>query len=723
MSLDNRGKVYHKYLSVGISLIIVSSALSLAVLGVPVVRAGTSSHFALDGSASHGCGYVTTCSVSLTTTQSNDVIIVGCDCWPSGTTFSVKDSAGLTFIPRESQLDIGGGQFVQTWYAISTSALSSDTISVTTTITGETWYGMVAFAVAGANTANPFVSGFPLSQANLKCASPCNTGVSAPAGSFVFQVGGDTGNKLQTAGAGMTLIQATRAGQDAYAQYEVLSSSISSSTLAFGTAQGNDFGVIVDAINPSASTTTSSSTSTTNSLAIDGSVSTGCGYVTTCSVSLTTTQSNDVIIVGCDCWPSGTTFSVKDSAGLTFIPRESQLDIGGGQFVQTWYAISTSALSSDTISVTTTDTGETWYGVVALAVSGASTSQPFMAGFPLSQANLKCASPCNTGVSAPAGSFVFQVGGDTGNKLQTAGAGMTLIQATRAGEDTYAQYEVLSNALSSATVSFGTTQGSDFGVIIDAINPSASTTTSSSTSTTNSLAIDGSNTAVSYVTTTETITVTTAHPNDLIILYPSTGEDSSSGCGLVTTPPAITNVRDVAGLNWHQRSAGTTTSCETSPGPVDTGYGFEFHEEEWYAVAASSLSLDTITVTAASTAGEIQIVEFGISGVNTQSPFDPSGSLPCVATGYSQSPACKLSTTGSTTMVIMGDTSLNGVASNSGYTLVLFSGANLQDMGAEYQKFTSPQSGISVGFSQYGDIASGNDIWLVIGDAVTGASS
>src|ERR1700722_15221725 len=223
-----RGSTYLRYLAVAISFILISSILSIMAVGLPAVKAGTSSNFALDGSVSAGCGYVTTCSVPLSTTQSNDVIIVACDCWPSGVAFSVKDSAGLTFIQRESQLSIGGNQFVQTWYAISPSRLSSDAISVTTTDTGETWYGVVAFAISGANTANPFAAGFPLSQANLNCASPCNTGVSAPAGSFVFQVGGDTGNTLQTSGSGMTLIQTTRAGQDIYAQYETISGALSS---------------------------------------------------------------------------------------------------------------------------------------------------------------------------------------------------------------------------------------------------------------------------------------------------------------------------------------------------------------------------------------------------------------------------------------------------------------------------------------------------------------
>ena len=69
----------------------------------------------LDGSAKTGCGYVTNCSALLTTTQPSDIIIVGCDCWPYGTAFTVTDTAGLTFHARIAQLNIGGNQFIQTW--------------------------------------------------------------------------------------------------------------------------------------------------------------------------------------------------------------------------------------------------------------------------------------------------------------------------------------------------------------------------------------------------------------------------------------------------------------------------------------------------------------------------------------------------------------------------------------------------------------------------------
>src|SRR5208283_2733187 len=175
----------------------------------------------------------------------------------------------------------------------STIVLSSDSVTVQTTSTGETWYGMVAFAVSGANSAQPFAAGFPVAQANPKgCGGPCDTGISAPAGSFLFQMGGDTGSVLQTAGSGMTLIQSSKSGQDAYAQFEVLTASISGAALSFGTPQGSDFGVIVDAINPAAPSSSSSSSST-SSTSDSSSISTSSSSTssTRSSISVTSTSS------------------------------------------------------------------------------------------------------------------------------------------------------------------------------------------------------------------------------------------------------------------------------------------------------------------------------------------------------------------------------------------------------------------------------------------------
>jgi hypothetical protein len=131
-----------------------------------------------------------------------------------GGSFSVKDSVGLAFQARTAQVSIGGGQFIQEWYAVAPSVLVNDVISVTSTISGETWYGVVAFGVSGANTASPFDPNItlPRAQANINCLNdyPCNMGVSTNGPDLVFQFGGDTGYDKQTAGSGFTLIQTGR---------------------------------------------------------------------------------------------------------------------------------------------------------------------------------------------------------------------------------------------------------------------------------------------------------------------------------------------------------------------------------------------------------------------------------------------------------------------------------------------------------------------------------
>ncbi|MGA2665974.1 MAG: hypothetical protein ABSF83_13630, partial [Nitrososphaerales archaeon] len=180
----------------GYSSAVIIAIIFLGGLVVTSINVTGAPTLGIDGSAKAGCGYTGNCSLSLTTTQADDVIIVACDCWPYGGAFGVTDSAGLTFQPRTGQVSIGGDQFIQEWYAIAPSALSSDVISVQTSLTGETWYGIVAFAVQGADTANPFDANpsLPKAQANLVCPGnvPCSTGVSTSGPDLVYQFGGDT---------------------------------------------------------------------------------------------------------------------------------------------------------------------------------------------------------------------------------------------------------------------------------------------------------------------------------------------------------------------------------------------------------------------------------------------------------------------------------------------------------------------------------------------------
>ncbi len=184
---------------------------------------------------------------------------MGCNCDPAGSTFTVSDSSGLTWQNRTDQIAIGSGQFLEEWYAIATHTLSSDSITISTTGSSPS-YGIIAFAIYGANTSRPFDTNTSLPTAQANDAScprggllrkeeyPCNTGVSTSnANDLAFQIGGDAGSTLQTGDSG-TLIAALDSGVDVYAQYAVLTSTLSSQTPQFGVAIKQQFGAITDAV-------------------------------------------------------------------------------------------------------------------------------------------------------------------------------------------------------------------------------------------------------------------------------------------------------------------------------------------------------------------------------------------------------------------------------------------------------------------------------------------
>jgi hypothetical protein len=124
------------------------------------------------------------------------------------------------------------------------------------------------------------------------------------------------------------------------------------------------------------------------------------------------------------------------------------------------------------------------------------------------------------------------------------------------------------------------------------------------------LAIDGVATGNSS-TSTATVTLTTTSTNDVIVVQTVNNSASS-----VT----VTGVTDTAGLTWTKRAG------------VDWDTSGRFRAEEWYAIAPTALSNDTITVSYSSAASHsIRNFAFGVSGANTTTPFDTNGSLPATA--------------------------------------------------------------------------------------------
>jgi hypothetical protein len=104
----------------------------------------------LDGSAlTSGFGGPKT--LSLTTTQANDIIIVDViDNSCSGGTSAVSDAASLSWTKRA-----GGTGIIQEWWALSVGILTADTITLSCSAGGGTVAG-AAFGVNNANTTSPF---------------------------------------------------------------------------------------------------------------------------------------------------------------------------------------------------------------------------------------------------------------------------------------------------------------------------------------------------------------------------------------------------------------------------------------------------------------------------------------------------------------------------------------------------------------------------------------
>jgi len=110
---------------------------------------------------------------------------------------------------------------------------------------------------------------------------------------------------------------------------------------------------------------------------------------------------------------------------------------------------------------------------------------------------------------------------------------------------------------------------------------------------------------------------------------------------------------------------------------------------EYYAISASSLSSDTITITTTG-GGVTSAVAIAISGANIASPYDVNVALP--NTGYVDPGT--VSTTAANTIVFgafVVNTS-NNITSGSGFTALDSEGYWL----VEYQNFSSVQSGLSV---------------------------
>jgi hypothetical protein len=234
-------------------------------------------------------------SVTLTTSKSNDVIVVeistedaqqycGYHCNGNTMTVSSVTASGLTFHTRSTyQSQDQTYQDLEVWYAIAATPLSSKSISITLSGTPDD-ASVVAFGVSGANTVSPWDGNGALPATNTgngghHGSNPSVSGISTSHSLDMligFQANGNTNNQCgsseSTPGSGYSLILDNTAcgqnsGEDASAEYQVVGSTQSGASASFGNSLNNGvtWMMIGDAIQGSSSDSTTTTTVTTSS--------------------------------------------------------------------------------------------------------------------------------------------------------------------------------------------------------------------------------------------------------------------------------------------------------------------------------------------------------------------------------------------------------------------------------------------------------------------------
>lgn len=205
-----------------------------------------SAALAIDGSSGFYLASGTSYNITLSTTNSNDLIVVMSA--QNGQAISSVTGTGLTFTLRTKTT---GTNDIEEWTAVASSALSSEVITISYASTATAAVG-TAFGVSGTNTSSPYDSNASIPVENTTAADP--TFSTTGATTLVFGAVRTSSVSSPTAGTGWTLIYAP-ATKYFMAQYQTFSSSQTGTTFAVGTGTGNENGSIVDAVVPAGGAT------------------------------------------------------------------------------------------------------------------------------------------------------------------------------------------------------------------------------------------------------------------------------------------------------------------------------------------------------------------------------------------------------------------------------------------------------------------------------------
>ncbi len=644
--------------------------------GVGVTNSGgtgtVTGPLALDGNgfSSRPFESTTSTSVTLTTANANDVIIL--DIVQNGTTVSsVSDTADLVWHQRA--VAGSGSDTIYEYYAIAPNALSADAITVNFAGTAS-YVDLNAFGISGANTSSPFDTSVPATPA-----SSTGAVTTSNANDLIFAAYRFSTDATPSAGSSWTainasggyylsedqIVSATQAGLVATAstadENGGIVDAVVQATAAAPTTAGAltvDAGSTLDLNNTTITggTLTNSGTvdQTGGTSALNGVAATNYGLMEATSGTLTIDPSTVTNTGSLEAVGGGTLdlqgTSVTNTSGTVTVASGSTLDLNNatitaGTLSNAGTVDSTGNNALNAVAVTNSSLLETTSGTLTIdpgAVTNSGTIEATTGGtFDLngiSVSNNSGTVDVNKGSALNLSSTTI-----TGGMLSNSGA------VNLTGDST--------STLDGVSVS---DEGASTGLALDG---SGFFATSSPTLYVNPISL--------HVTSRASVTLTTTQPDDVIVLFVA-----NEGAYLLNDGD---DEYDADHLTWY--AVGEAGVADNVP----TAAGFY----EFYAIAPQPLTDDVIGVAFNGPPTQIVLGAFAISGANTSAPFDTNASVP----------ATPASSTGSVTTNNANDFIFAGYSfssdanpgAGSGWTAINSSGYNFL---SEYQIVSATQAGL-----------------------------
>jgi hypothetical protein len=485
-----------------------------------------------------------------------------------------------------------------------------------------------------------------------------------------------------------------------------------------------------------ATTTTSSITTTdltssgTSNLAIDGYANCRSDGPS-CTVTLTTSNSNNLIIAVTS-QGSSVAADTPFAPGLVFINRIDYT--ANTHAIEESYAIAQNPLSS--VPVTCSDSGGFNTECIVFGISGVNTSIPFDPNSGLPATNSGTSDTASASISTSnSNDMLLEYVVMTGSSTILPPPGFTSLGPVQNGGPTSGGAESISTTLTNEQLTAKLGDSQPWAMIADAVEASnvipTTTYSSSTTSLNSSLSLTNSTSAATSSTTIATNSTSSASSTTTTISTSSSfnpfGIDGYGTCRSNGPSCSVT----LKTIYANDVIIAITTQGGATPANTPTAPDLKFANridyitkshaiEESYAIAYNSLVSETIICSVSGSGFNTECIVFGISGANINSPFDSNNSLPAFNFGNGNSASVTISTSNANDMVLGYVVATGNIilSQASGFSIIGIPQSGQPTTAGEYEISSSTISENVVTY-QLGDYQP----WAMIADAITKAPS